>query len=172
MARHEVPAGLSEEQKQEIREAFDQFDTDGSGHIDAKSLKVALRALGFELSREEVRELIHHTVGGTVAPIDFNDFLVMAGTKITERDPLQEVLKAFQLLDKDHNGSISLKDLKTAIVELGENLTDEELRQMIKEADRDLDGEVGEREFVEVMKSSGIFGAFGKDAPPTPEVKQ
>eukprot|EP00191_Tetraselmis_sp_GSL018_P002152 CAMPEP_0177597138 /NCGR_PEP_ID=MMETSP0419_2-20121207/11538_1 /TAXON_ID=582737 /ORGANISM="Tetraselmis sp., Strain GSL018" /LENGTH=53 /DNA_ID=CAMNT_0019089261 /DNA_START=118 /DNA_END=275 /DNA_ORIENTATION=+ len=34
-------AGLTEEQKQEIREAFDLFDTDGSGTIDAKELKVA-----------------------------------------------------------------------------------------------------------------------------------
>lgn len=31
---------LTEEQKQEIREAFDLFDTDGSGTIDVKELKV------------------------------------------------------------------------------------------------------------------------------------
>lgn len=31
---------LTEEQKQEIREAFDLFDTDGTGTIDAKELKV------------------------------------------------------------------------------------------------------------------------------------
>lgn len=36
-------SGLTEEQKQEIREAFDLFDTDGSGTIDAKELKVAMR---------------------------------------------------------------------------------------------------------------------------------
>jgi len=39
---------LNEEQKQEIREAFDLFDADGSGTIDIKELKVAMRALGFE----------------------------------------------------------------------------------------------------------------------------
>jgi hypothetical protein len=38
-------AGLTEEQKQEIREAFDLFDTDGSGTIDAKELKVAMRCV-------------------------------------------------------------------------------------------------------------------------------
>lgn len=31
---------LTEEQKQEIKEAFDLFDTDGTGTIDAKELKV------------------------------------------------------------------------------------------------------------------------------------
>merc|ERR1712051_942260 len=37
---------ITEEQKQEIKEAFDLFDTDGSGNIDQKELKVAMRALG------------------------------------------------------------------------------------------------------------------------------
>ena len=49
---------LNEEQKQEIREAFDLFDTDGSGTIDAKELKVAMRALGFEPKNEEVKKMM------------------------------------------------------------------------------------------------------------------
>ena len=49
---------LTEEQKQEIREAFDLFDTDGSGTIDAKELKVAMRALGFEPKKEEIQKMI------------------------------------------------------------------------------------------------------------------
>lgn len=32
---------LTEEQKQEIKEAFDLFDTDGTGTIDVKELKVS-----------------------------------------------------------------------------------------------------------------------------------
>jgi centrin-1 len=39
---------LSLAQKDEIKKAFDLFDTSGSGTIEAKELKVALRALGFE----------------------------------------------------------------------------------------------------------------------------
>eukprot|EP00486_Rosalina_sp_Unknown_P004367 CAMPEP_0201564412 /NCGR_PEP_ID=MMETSP0190_2-20130828/2699_1 /ASSEMBLY_ACC=CAM_ASM_000263 /TAXON_ID=37353 /ORGANISM="Rosalina sp." /LENGTH=70 /DNA_ID=CAMNT_0047980565 /DNA_START=134 /DNA_END=343 /DNA_ORIENTATION=+ len=38
---------LSEDQKIEIREAFDLFDTDKSGIIDYHELRVAMRALGF-----------------------------------------------------------------------------------------------------------------------------
>ena len=49
---------VSEEQKQEIREAFDLFDADGSGSIDAKELKVAMRALGFEPKKEEIKKLM------------------------------------------------------------------------------------------------------------------
>ncbi len=49
---------LTEEQKQEIREAFDLFDADGSGTIDVKELKVAMRALGFEPKKEEIKKMI------------------------------------------------------------------------------------------------------------------
>ena len=44
LARPKKRSELTEEQKQEIKEAFDLFDTDGSGTIDAKELiKTALR---------------------------------------------------------------------------------------------------------------------------------
>ena len=49
---------LTEEQRQEIKEAFDLFDTDGSEKIDAKELKVAMRALGFEPKNEEIKKMI------------------------------------------------------------------------------------------------------------------
>ena len=52
---------LTEEQKQEIREAFDLFDADGSGTIDVKELKVAMRALGFEPKKEEIKKMIQGT---------------------------------------------------------------------------------------------------------------
>ena len=50
---------LTEEQKQEIKEAFDLFDTDGSGSIDVNELKVAMKALGMDAKSEEIRKLIN-----------------------------------------------------------------------------------------------------------------
>jgi centrin-1 len=41
--------------------------------------------------------------------------------------------------------------------ELGENLTDEELQEMIDEADRDGDGEVNEDDFLRIMKKTGLY---------------
>lgn len=48
----------TEEQRADIKEAFDLFDTEGTGVIDAREVKVALRALGFEPSREELKRLV------------------------------------------------------------------------------------------------------------------
>ena len=50
---------LNEEQRAEIKEAFDLFDTNGSGIIDLQDLKVALRALGFEPAKSEIKTLIN-----------------------------------------------------------------------------------------------------------------
>jgi len=52
---------LTHDQVEEIREAFKLFDTDDSGHIDADELKVAMRAMGFEPKRDEVRKMIQES---------------------------------------------------------------------------------------------------------------
>merc|ERR1740122_183330 len=51
---------LSEEQKEDIKVAFDLFDSDGSGYITREEFSDAMRALGFEGSREEVNAMIQH----------------------------------------------------------------------------------------------------------------
>ncbi|XP_041653302.1 caltractin [Cheilinus undulatus] len=148
---------LTEEQKQEIKEAFDLFDTDGSGTIDVKELKVAMRALGFEPKKEEIKKMIADIDKEGSGTIDFSAFLGMMTLKMGEKDSKEEILKAFRLFDDDCTGKISFKNLKRVAKELGENLTDEELKEMIDEADRDGDGEVSEQEFLTIMKKTKLY---------------
>merc|ERR1711881_439706 len=85
---------LTEEQRQEIREAFDLFDTDGSGTIDAKELKVAMRALGFEPKKEEIKKMISDIDTDGSGNIDFQEFLEMMTAKMSEKDSREEIIKA------------------------------------------------------------------------------
>ena len=79
-------------------------------------------------------------------------------------------MKAFRLFDDDETGKISFKNLKRVAKELGENLTDEEIQEMIDEADRgkiwyyiylicqtDGDGEINEEEFLRIMKKTSLY---------------
>ena len=71
------------------------------------------------------------------------------------RDPREEAIKAFRLFDDDETGKISFKNLKRVAKELGENMTEEELQDMIDQADRDGDGEINPDEFYRIMKKRG-----------------
>lgn len=148
---------LTEEQRQEIKEAFDLFDTDGSGSIDSKELKVAMRALGFEPRKEEVKRMISEMDKDGSGTIEYPEFEEMMASKMAERDPREEILKAFKLFDDDNTGKISFKNLKRVARELGETMTDEELMEMIEEADRDGDGEINQEEFLRIMKKTNLF---------------
>merc|ERR1711966_333271 len=129
-------------------EAFNLFDTDGSSSIDAKELKVAMRALGFEPKKEEIKKMISDIDKDGTGTINFSEFLVMMTSKMSERDSKEEIIKAFRLFDHDNTGKISLKNLRRVAKEIGENMTDEELQEMIDEADKDGDGEVSYEEFL------------------------
>ncbi|CDJ50359.1 Centrin-1, related [Eimeria brunetti] len=111
----------TEQQRADIKEAFDLFDVEGTGTIDAKEVRVALRALGFEPSRDELKRLITEvernkkSAGNTdVTDKQKNCFLALANGKDV----------------------ITWDDLKKASVDLGEKLSDEELREMLAHACR------------------------------------
>ncbi|CAE6422178.1 unnamed protein product [Rhizoctonia solani] len=142
---------LSEEQKQEIKEAFELFDTDKDGAIDYHELKVAMRALGFELKKAEVLKILrdHDKTGHNL--MEFDDFAKIMSERILARDPMDEIRRAFQLFDDDGTHKISIRNLRRVAKELGEQLDDDELQAMIDEFDLDQDGEINEQEFFAIM---------------------
>lgn len=151
--------GIPEWQMQELREAFDLFDTDGSGSIDTKELQVALRALGFDSKKEKVRKMIADIDLDGSGNIDFEEFVEMMTGKMGDRDSPEEIRRVFKLFDDDETGRISFRNLKRVARELGENMTDEELQEMINKADLDGDGEVNEEEFMRIMTYKHSFKA-------------
>mmetsp|Transcript_22970 Transcript_22970/g.58603 ORF Transcript_22970/g.58603 Transcript_22970/m.58603 type:complete len:208 (-) Transcript_22970:83-706(-) len=147
--------GLDEEQIEELREAFHLFDTEHSGTIDARELKAALRALGLEVKKEDVRKMLGDIGKDPSQPIDFNDFKDMMTGRMPDKNSRSEIDKVFALFDEDESGKISFRNLRKIAQELGESLTDEELQEMIEEADRDGDGLINNEEFYRVMRKRG-----------------
>uniref|UniRef100_A0A8C3V7L7 Centrin 3 n=1 Tax=Catharus ustulatus TaxID=91951 RepID=A0A8C3V7L7_CATUS len=132
---------LTEEQKQEIKDAFELFDTDKDRAINYHELKVAMRALGFDVKKADVLKILKDYDQESTGKITFEDFNEVVTDWILDRDPQEEILKAFKLFDDDDSGKISLRNLRRVARELGENMSDEELRAMIEEFDKDGDGE-------------------------------
>merc|ERR1711957_762268 len=108
---------LSESQKQEIKNAFDLFDTSGSGTIEKKELKVALFALNCTPSKDDLTKLIKDFSKDESDRIDFAEFLEIMITKMSEKDSGAEIEKAFHLFDVDNDGKITFDDLKAVATE-------------------------------------------------------
>ena len=124
---------LSVEQREEITEAFRLFDTEKQGSIDYHELKVAMRALGCDVHKVEVKALVGDYSKDGSERVDFDAFLAIMTEKYAARDPEAEMRKAFALFDEDGSGKISLKNLKRVARELGEAIPEEELEAMIDE---------------------------------------
>ena len=112
------------------------FDTEGSGTIDAKELKVALRALGFEPQKDEIKRLLNEvdksgTERDAAGKIDFNEFLEIMTLKMSEKDSPAEIQKAFQLFVDPAKGTITLERLTEIARELGENVSEDELKEQV-----------------------------------------
>merc|ERR1739842_273923 len=149
MGRAMKKAGqLSEEQVDEIREAFSLFDSDASGAIDVRELKAAMRALGFEVKNEELKKMVSDVDNDGNGTIEFAEFLQMMTGKMGEKDSREDIEKVFKLFDDDNTNKISFRNLARVAEELGEN---------IDQADRDGDGEINLDEFYRIMKKKGNF---------------
>ena len=67
LLQYQLRPDLTEDQKQELKEAFELFDNDKTGSIDMHELKILMRALGFDVKKPDVIKIVH----GSLALFDF-----------------------------------------------------------------------------------------------------
>lgn len=154
-SRYERP-GLTTDEIEEIKEAFDLFDSDGSGTIDPKELTEAMISLGFEAKNQTIFQMVQDLDSDGSGAIDFDEFLDMMTARLTDKNSRAETDKIFNLFDSDKKGKISLKDLKRMAKELGETMTDEELAELIERGDSDGDGLVTADDFYNIMTKKAL----------------
>merc|ERR1711966_419437 len=119
-AMKKKPGALTEEQLDEIREAFSLFDSDASGMIDIRELKAAMRALGFEVKNEELKKMVADVDNDGNGTIEFAEFLGMMTGKMGEKDSREDIEKVFKMFDDDNSTKITFKNLARVAEELGE----------------------------------------------------
>ena len=95
--------------------------------------------------------MISDLIEDGITQIDFQEFLDTMTNRVSNKDTRQDMRKIFSMFDEDKKGSISLKNLKKIVLELGASIDDGEMQEMIEKADLDRDGEVNEEEFYQIM---------------------
>uniref|UniRef100_A0A673M0S1 Calcium binding protein 5b n=1 Tax=Sinocyclocheilus rhinocerous TaxID=307959 RepID=A0A673M0S1_9TELE len=131
----------------ELREAFAEFDKDKDGLISCKDLGNLMRTMGYMPTEMELLELsqnINMNLGGSV---DFEDFVDLMAPKLLAETAgmigLKELKDAFREFDMDGDGTITIEELKNAMLKLlGENTNRKEIEAVVREADNNGDGTV------------------------------
>ena len=158
---------VDSEQLEELKEAFQLFDTNHSGNIDSREFKAAMRALGFPIKKVDVIRYFKEIPKDVSESLTFDEFIRIVAPIMPKRDSKEEIYKVFALFDEDKTGKVSFKNLKKIAAEVGENLTDEEIKEMISEADRSThkEGLIDFEDFFRVMKKNcdDPLGEFDSD---------
>ncbi|OWF56440.1 Calmodulin-5 [Mizuhopecten yessoensis] len=144
--------GLTDDEIDEFREAFSLFDKDGDGSIPTAELGTVLRALGQNPSASELKKMINEVDADGDGTVDFPEFLILLVRKMTEAGGETEMKETFKVFDRDGNGMVTAAEIRNVMYNLGEKLTDEEIDEMIKEADEDGDGQLNYKEFTSILR--------------------
>merc|ERR1711874_782632 len=132
--------GLSADEVQEVKDAFDLFDTDSSGAVSVQELIEAMQSLGLDQKNEAVFNMIKEIDTDGSGELEFSEFLEMMTARLSDKTPRSEIERVFKLFDDDRTGEISLNNLKRVASELGEEVSNEELQEMVMRNDLDKDG--------------------------------
>jgi Ca2+-binding EF-hand superfamily protein len=124
--------GINESEVEDLREAFELFDTDGNGTIDTNELKAAMQNLGFDAKNHTVYQMISDIDRNGTGDINFDEFLDLMTVKLGDNDSEEEVRKVFNLFDDDKTGYITIQNLKRVAKDLNENMSDADLLEMIE----------------------------------------
>ena len=145
---------LSNDEVDEIRQAFDLFDTNGTGKIDPKELKAAMQSLGFDTKNPTIYTLIADLDTPEAAKnggVNFDDFIGSINNKLGDKESKEGIHRIFELFIDDPNAdTITLSSLKKIAQELGENMSAEELKDMLERASAN-GTELTFDEFYEIM---------------------
>ena len=146
-----MAGNLTEEQENEVKEAFALADKNGTGSIQTKEVGMVVRALGMNPSDEELQEMVEGKGDGM--SLTFREFLGIVGNRMNEVDNEDELREAFAVFDRDGQGFIRAAELRHMMTNLGEKLSDQEVDDMIREAGIDNDGQFRYQDFVDRMTS-------------------
>ncbi|KAH8232593.1 hypothetical protein KR032_009973 [Drosophila birchii] len=142
---------LKEEQVKDLEEAFALFDDDRRNVIPIKYLKDLMRAVAHTLTENEVQDYITEIDTDGSGELYLSDFLYIMSKRYEDSTPEDEVILAFKVFDKEGTGFIAESEFRQIMTELGEDMEEDEIEEMIRDADANTELKIDYVQFVTMM---------------------
>ena len=131
---------VSSSEGDDIKEAFELFDSNGDGRINAREIRSAMQSICYDEKNPTVYEVMteldnprNKNSGGAT----FNDFCQTVNYRVPEKETTEDLRKVFNLfLDDPNSSTTSLESIKRVADELGENIEEIELNAMLNKASK------------------------------------
>ena len=136
----------------EYREIFDSYDINKNGKIERKEMKIILKKCGKNGTQEEIDEIWRAMnkieSDSTISFDDFKEFINRFNLTKNSMST-DDIINAFEIFDRNHDGTISINEFKHILMDLGQKLSEKEVEEIIQDIDFNEDGKLNYREFVE-----------------------
>lgn len=135
----------------QIREVFEILDINNNGLIDMEEMAVFLESQGFAQKNKVLFSLFKEIPNEKRFQIDWAEFLEMFKHRVSENNSRLQMKNLFDFLTINQSNELSVDALKIMVKQLGEDISEKELKDMVKKADLDGDGKVNFEDFYALM---------------------
>ena len=142
---------ISNEQKNEYLTIFKIFDKDNDENLNLKELSSALRSLGHNPTENDLKEFVLNSHHYENDKINFDVFIDVIIRQIQEGNTEISLLEAFKTFDLNNNNQISTLDFIHIMKNLINPLTNEEINEIISQADPNNEGLININNFVKLL---------------------
>ena len=145
---------IPEDKIAEYKEAFDMFDKDGSGTISVNEIVKIMKNFGYPIKKSKAQKMVADIDDNSDGEIDFEEFVTLMEkqTNTVEETDEELVLRAFKSFDKDHDGKITNYEFKYILTQMGDKFTEDEVNQLFKECNLDINGTLNYQDFINFWK--------------------
>lgn len=133
--------------QQKYEETFMLFDHDSDGMLSQSEFKKLIETVGQPLTNEEIEHLLDQYLNEGNNQIDYNSFCKILDNMFNSDNSKEELIKAFQIFDKNKSGYISAVELKGIMSTFTKLLSPDEVVEMIRSAEPDFNGDIDYNEF-------------------------